>query len=204
MSQGKIYALIPKVMKEVGAIGKNGFNPHDKYKFRSIDDVYNSLQGPLSNNGVFFLPEVLEHKDERVQSAKGHEMVRTTLKVKYTVYADDGSFVVAIVCGEAIDRSDKSVNKALTAAFKYMLIQIFCIAVEGQDDSDKESPQIYNNNGASEFERVFDDKSQEPEKAPTCPICGEQMLTSKNGQYWYCRNWKNKSDGEHPTIKKAV
>jgi hypothetical protein len=138
----KIFSLIPQIMKEVGAIGKSGWNEFDKYKFRSIDDVYSKLQPVLAAKGVFFKPDILESTEERFKSQKGTDQVRVKMKVKYTFYADDGSHFETQVEGEAIDRGDKATNKAFTAALKYMLIQVFCIAVEGQDDADKESPEL--------------------------------------------------------------
>ena len=138
----KIYELIPIVMEQVGAIPKKGENTFDNYKFRSIDDVYNSLQPVLAKNKVFFIPTVLESQEEKIQSSKGKVQQRVILKVQYKIYTTDGSFIECTVQGEGIDRSDKASNKALTAAFKYMLIQIFCIAVEGMDDADKESPEM--------------------------------------------------------------
>lgn len=138
----KIFSMIPKVMSDVGAIGKNGTNTYDNYKFRSIDDVYNKLQPALAKNGVFFVPTVLETVEEKGQSKSGGAQVRVKQKIRYTIYADDGSSIESIVEGEAIDRSDKATNKAMTAALKYMLIQVFCIAVDGLDDADKDSEEI--------------------------------------------------------------
>lgn len=158
----KIFTLIPKVMAEVGAIGKSGYNQHDKYRFRSIDDVYNALQPALHKNGVFFVPNVLESKEEHIQSNSGKDMLRIKLKVRYDVYADDGSNFQTVVEGEAIDRGDKATNKALTAAFKYMLIQVFCIAVEGQEDADNESHEI--NNTPVKNETI---KREEPKTIPS-------------------------------------
>lgn len=129
-------------MADVGAIGKNGRNEYDGYNFRSIDDVYSRLQPALAKNGVFFVPQVLETFEDKYTNQKGTPQVRVKLKVKYTIYGDDGSSIESVVEGEAIDRSDKATNKALTAALKYMLIQVFCIAVEGQDDADKESLEV--------------------------------------------------------------
>jgi len=137
-----IFELIPKVMSDVGAIGKSGTNDFDKYKFRTIDDIYSRLQPALAKHGVFIVPNVIETREEKFKSAKGAEHVRVRLKVKYVLYAGDGSSVESTVEGEGVDRSDKATNKALTAAFKYMLIQVFCIAVENQDDADKESQEF--------------------------------------------------------------
>lgn len=144
MSDNKkgIYLAIPKIMQEVGPIGKNGVNTFDKYKFRSIDDVYNKLQPVLAKNEVFFIPDVLESHEERYESQQGKSQVRVKLKVKYKIFHSDGSLIETVVEGEGIDRSDKATNKALTAAFKYMLIQIFCIAVDGEVDGDSETLDI--------------------------------------------------------------
>jgi len=137
-----IYSKISKAMIEIGAIGKHGFNKHDKYKFRSIDDVINGLHKPLIDNGIFIIPEVLESDIEKTKSAAGNDLFISRQKVKYKIFAEDGSFVEAIVIGEGIDRGDKAANKALTAAFKYMAIQVFCIPIKDLDDADKDSPEI--------------------------------------------------------------
>lgn len=137
-----IYQLIPKIMGEIGAIGKNGQNTFDNYKFRSIDDVYNKVQPVLAKNGVFFKPSVLESHESQQTSKNGTPQIRVKQKIEYTFFAADGSNFSTIVEGEAIDRSDKATNKAMTAALKYMLIQVFCIAIEGQEDADKDTPDL--------------------------------------------------------------
>ena len=38
--------------------------------------------------------------------------------------------------GEAMDRSDKATNKAMSAAYKYACFQTFCIPTEGDNDAD--------------------------------------------------------------------
>lgn len=136
-----IYQLIPKVMADVGVVGKSGFNSFDKYKFRSIDDVYNSLQPVLAKHGVFIVPRVLESHESTIQAQSGKDQIRIKVKVEYKICAPDGSFVESIFEGEGIDRSDKATNKAVQASFKYMVSQLFCLAFEGMDDADKESPE---------------------------------------------------------------
>ena len=138
----KIFAQIPKVMADLGAVGKNGNNDLQRYKFRKIDDIYNKLQPALYKNGVFIVPQVLESKEEHFNSAKGTPQIRVKTKIKFMIHAEDGSFVEAIAEGEAIDTSDKATNKAFTAALKYMLIQVFCIAIEDIDDADESSPEL--------------------------------------------------------------
>lgn len=132
-------------MQEVGVVGKSGYNSFDKYKFRSIDDVYNSLQPVLAKNGVFIVPRIVNSHETTVQSQAGKDQVRVKVKVEYNVCASDGSKITSIFEGEGIDRSDKATNKAFQASFKYMVSQLFCLAFEGMDDADKESPEFISN-----------------------------------------------------------
>ena len=144
METKKIYELIPKIMNDIGSIGKDATNDFDKYKFRSIDAVYNALQPALSRNGVFIIPRVLESHETTGKTKSGGDNIRVKVKVEYEICASDGSSVKSIFEGEGIDTSDKATNKAVQAAFKYMLTQLFCIAFEGSEDSDKESPEVTN------------------------------------------------------------
>lgn len=139
MAEGKIHAAICNVMKDVGAVAKNDVNNFDKYKFRGIDAVMNALYPAMVKNHVFVTPTVLEATREDRQSRKAEPLIYSVLKVKYTFYTDDGSSVDAIVVGEALDRSDKSTNKAMSAAYKYACFQTFCIPTEEFYDADKES-----------------------------------------------------------------
>ena len=139
---GKIYAAINAVMNDVGAVGKNDQNDFDKYKYRGIDAVMNALSPAMVKNHVFVIPQVLESAREERTNQKGGLMIYSVVKVKYTFFTDDGSNVEAVVIGEAMDRSDKSTNKAMSAAFKYACFQTFCIPTEEMVDSEKESPEV--------------------------------------------------------------
>lgn len=139
--ENKIYGAIVATMKDIGAIGKNDSNDFDRYKYRGIDAVYNALQPAMVKNGIFVIPELMEIEQSDRVSRKGDQMIHSRVTVKYTFFADDGSSVIAIVPGEAMDRSDKSVNKAMTAAYKYACFQTFTIPTEDFSDADGESPE---------------------------------------------------------------
>jgi len=138
----KIYSAICGVMKDVGAVGKDSENTFDKYKFRGIDAVMNALYPAMVKNGLFVVPEVLEQSREDRLSKKGDPLIYSVSKVKYTFYAEDGSHVSAVVIGEGMDRGDKSMNKAMSAAFKYACFQTFCIPTDEMKDSEKDSPEV--------------------------------------------------------------
>ncbi len=138
---GKIYAKISAVMTSVGAIGKGRQNMQQGYKFRGIDEVYNAIHGPLAEHGVFIVPVVLERELREQPSKSGGVLFYTTLKVQHRFYCEDGSFVEAVTCGEAMDSGDKSTNKAMSAAMKYAIIEVFAIPTEDLEDADASSPQ---------------------------------------------------------------
>ncbi len=139
---GKIYEAIANVMKDVGIVGKNDKNDFDHYKYRGIDAVMNALNPAMVKNHVFVTPTVVDSSREERAGKNGTNMVYSILTVKYTFYTDDGSSVDCTVIGEAMDRSDKSTNKAMSAAFKYACFQTFCIPTEEMIDSETESLEV--------------------------------------------------------------
>ena len=141
MAEGKIYKAIVNTMKDIGVVGKGDSNDFDHYKYRGIDAFMNALNPAMIKNGIFVVPTVLDTTREERQG-KSQVMMYTVLTVKYTFYADDGSSIDVVVVGEAMDRSDKSTNKAMSAAFKYACFQTFCIPTEEMIDSESESPEM--------------------------------------------------------------
>jgi hypothetical protein len=138
---GQIYQLIPKVMLAVGAVEKSRKNIQQNYQFRGIDDFYAALHRPLCEHGMFVVPEVLAETREERQGRSGGTLIYTTLRVKHTFYAPDGSSIAAVTVGEAMDSGDKSANKAMSAAMKYALIEVFCIPTEEDNDTENASPE---------------------------------------------------------------
>lgn len=156
--KGQIFELIPKIMKEIGSIGKNRKNQQQGYSFRGIDDAYNALAGPLADNGVFIVPEVLDTTREQWQTKAGGNMFSVMLKAAFTFFAPDGSSIRAVTAGEGMDTGDKATNKAMSAALKYAMLDVFCIPTEEPKDSENDNPEpakkIGGNSGSpkSEFE----------------------------------------------------
>lgn len=137
-----IYEAIPKVAKAIGAIGKDQKNVQQGYMFRGIDAVYNACHGPMIDNGVFCTTEVMNLVRDERQSAKGGVLLYTTLLLKVTFWASDGSNVTTVTAGEAMDSGDKATNKAMSAALKYAFFQTFVIPVAEMDDADKTTHEL--------------------------------------------------------------
>lgn len=137
-----IYDAIPKVAKAIGAIGKDRQNQQQGFRFRGIDDVYNACHGPMIDNGVFCTTEVSSLVRDERQSAKGGVLLYTTLLLKVTFWAADGSSVSTVTAGEAMDSGDKATNKAMSAALKYAFFQTFVIPVQEMEDADKTTHEL--------------------------------------------------------------
>ena len=138
-----IFKALNAVQSELAqlGIGKNQRNDFDKYQYRGIDDVLNALAPILARNGVLIVPSVVEKEQRQVTTQKGGVMNFATLRVDYTMYDSEGDSITHTAYGEAMDRGDKSINKAMTAAYKYFVFQAFCVPLVGHD-ADSESHQI--------------------------------------------------------------
>ena len=141
----KVFQAINAVQQELifsGGVGKNSKNKFQGYNYRGIDDVYNVLSPAMVKHGLVILPEVLEQKVKTytgtVKQGKGpSNITHVFLKVNYKfICVEDGSSHDVIVYGEANDTADKATNKAMSAAFKYMVFQAFCVPTEAEAKTD--------------------------------------------------------------------
>lgn len=158
----RIYAAMAEIMHEVGWVGKNKKNPTQGYAYRSVDDVIAALQGIMADKGVVCIPRVVERERESWTNAKNTVMTSTRLLVDHTFYAADGSHVVCTTLGEALDTSDKSANKAMTAALKYALVECFLIPTfEPDRDTEEHSREPTKPLEERPTQRVFTSKAEE-------------------------------------------
>ena len=151
MEKEMIYGLVGEAMRNISAVGKDSVNQTQGFKYRGIDAVMNALNPVMAKLGLFIVPEVLEQVREERENVKeyGGKVTKTLLKysilkIKYTLYAPDGSNVSCVVIGEGMDSGDKASNKAMAVGLKYACFQIFMIPTEemAQDDQEKESFEV--------------------------------------------------------------
>lgn len=139
MTAPKVFTAIAAVSGELSKVGiaKDRYNEQQRFKFRGIDDFFNALSMPLSKQKLVVFPRYYDREVTYAETKNGSKMSVISLKCDFTfVCADDGSSYTATVIGEAMDMADKATNKAMSACYKYMAAQVFCIPVEGLDDSD--------------------------------------------------------------------
>lgn len=139
MESAKVYTAITACTAALakGGISKDRKNQQQGYSFRGIDDIYNALAGVLAANALCIIPRVLSRDVVERTTQKGGVLFYVTVEVEFDVVcATDGSRHTAKVYGEAMDSADKATNKAMSAAYKYMALQLFCIPTEGDNDAD--------------------------------------------------------------------
>lgn len=136
----EILPAMQSVLDNVGAITKDKQTKGgSRFNFRGIDDVYLALHPLFREAGIIILTAVLqEQRDERVND-RGTVLAFTRLLMRFSfVSTKDGSQMVAVTQGEAMDSGDKSSNKAMSVAMKYAMFQAFTIPTEQVDDPDAE------------------------------------------------------------------
>jgi hypothetical protein len=136
-----ISAVMTDLARE--GIGKDRKNEAQGYKFRGIDDVYNALAPILARNHLVITPRCLTRSKEMIPTKSGGSMFYVNVDMEFTLAsAVDGSTTLAQMFGEAMDSGDKATNKAMSAAYKYMAMQVFCIPTEGDNDAEAHTPQL--------------------------------------------------------------
>lgn len=140
MSEQLIYEKIANILRETKAISKTEKNQQQGFKFRGIDNVMNELHELFSKNDVFILQDVQDFTVDARPTAKGGTLFYTRAKIKFRYTTTDGSYVETTNVGEAMDSGDKGMNKAMSIALKYSLLQMFLIPTEEQKDPDSTTP----------------------------------------------------------------
>lgn len=139
MDTPHIFKALNSIQGELAKIGisKDRKNAQQGYAFRGIDDVYGTIAPLFAQYGVVTLPHYTERTCVERTTTKGGLLFYVTLKGSFDlISAEDGSKTTCEVYGEAMDSADKATNKAMSAAYKYMCLQTFCIPTEGDNDAD--------------------------------------------------------------------
>jgi hypothetical protein len=142
----KVFKAIELVMADLSkiGIGKDKTNQQQGFKYRGVDDVMNELSAILPKHGLLILPRVTKYSCVERVSASNKPLFYTILEVEYDfVSSEDGSkHTVGPMIGEAMDSGDKSANKAMAIAYKYVCFQAFCIPTEAVKDPDADAHEV--------------------------------------------------------------
>lgn len=167
----KIQEAMAAIMSKVGVVGKNGRNVKQEFNFRGVDSVVNALSPLLQEQGVIVVPTVLESTHQTVEiGANRTSMALVQVKVLYTFIGPEGDHIEATVIAESMDSGDKATAKAMSVAFRTVLIQVFALAT-GETDPDAEN-----------FERSSGSDQRSHRQSPAATTAMEPEIDPWTGQ----------------------
>lgn len=139
MAVPAVYLALTAITQELSQVGipKTRVNIADGYRYRSIDDVMGVLSPLLSRHRLCVLPRVTERTVVELDDQDRSRLFSVVLRVAFElVSSEDGSVHRVEVFSEALDCGDKATAKALSAAYKSAMVQVFCIPDQMTDDPD--------------------------------------------------------------------
>lgn len=159
-----VIAALARVEAEVGGIEKKKKDRNDgdrgvPYAFRGIDAISQAAQPLLGKYGVVIVPTVENHViDEIVVADK--PWTDTTVTVLWKIYGPGGitDMIECRTIGYGRDNSDKGMNKAMTGAFKNVLLRVLCIG-DPQDDTDGHTHERDGGSQVSQAAPEFSERS---------------------------------------------
>lgn len=145
-----IYQKIHKIMQQVKYLQKDddvSTGKNSSYKAITEEKVTTEVRKAMIENGVVIIPIEVTHSrtDEVLKDQYGNEKVSrlTTADCKYRIQniEDKDDYIIASSSGTGVDTQDKGIGKALTYAYKYLLLRTF--AIPTGEDPDKISSELY-------------------------------------------------------------
>lgn len=173
---GGLHEALSKAIADCGE-GVSKERTAQGYKFRGIDQVLNFLNPIMARHQLALVPHNVT--DEQVierQTKAGGAAYFARAKVEFRLYHSSGESLPAMAWVEAMDTSDKALNKVMSIAWKYAAIQTFCIPVEDVADENTTSPAMEPSRGP--------EPAQPPEQPsePSSPTLFQLVFEGWEGQ----------------------
>lgn len=130
-----LATALSAAMGDVEAIKKDGKNTMQGYSFTSEAAIANTLRPIMSKHGLALVPTNIRVVNADTVQTKNATMQRVAIEATYTLMHKGGQNLSITVPGEGMDSLDKAIPKALTMAYKYAMIQVFCVG-RGDDPDD--------------------------------------------------------------------
>lgn len=104
------------------------------YKITSWNEVNDKVRTKLKEQKVLIIPKVLEHTKEGNLTT-----VRMNAEI-INVENPSDKITLGDYFGYGVDNSDKGVGKAISYAYKYLLMKLFMTSVGEDEDSEFSNP----------------------------------------------------------------
>ena len=140
-----IQSALIEAMREIATTGIAKSSKADlggaKVNYRGIEAAMNGMCLVLIKCGISVTPTYSDLTITERAKAEGKATRFVTIKGSFTFAAADGSSVVCVTYGEAMDSGDKATTKAQSVAFRTALFQQFVVptmAMDPEEDGDDE------------------------------------------------------------------
>lgn len=140
-----IYEKINKVMQNIEYLTKDDKVEFGTTKYKAISEekVTTAVRNELVKVGIAIIP--IEQEMNVVELIRTDKSVnqRTDVNVKYRIQNIDdvNDYIIASSSGSGVDTQDKGIGKAMTYAYKYLLLRTFAIPT-GEDPDKISSAEI--------------------------------------------------------------
>jgi len=128
-----VHVALCKVMAEVQAVGKEGFNKQQGFSFRGVDDVVNAVGPVLRRHRVLVTPTLISAKHRDFETKNGALMHEAIVEVGYEFTGPAGDKLHGSSIGESADSGDKATAKAMSVAYRTWWLQALCIPTDEPD-----------------------------------------------------------------------
>lgn len=132
-----VIAALALVEAEIGGIEKRrGGDGGIQYAFRGIDAISTQVQPLFARHGVVIVPLVESYSLNEI-TVNGKPWTDATVAVAWSIYGPGGTgdVIQARTVGMGRDSTDKGYPKAITQAYKNLLLRLLCIG-DPEDDTD--------------------------------------------------------------------
>ncbi len=157
-----IYQKISEVMKAVEYLAKDDsvqFN-NIKYKAISEEKVTRTIRKELINQGIVIIPISQECTVTELIRTEKSVNQRADVHTKYKIQNIDdvNDFIEVESNGSGVDTQDKAVGKAMTYAYKYMLLRTFAIPTGEDPDKISSAETDYKIQNELESQKIISEK----------------------------------------------
>ncbi|GAA4680140.1 ERF family protein [Nocardioides nanhaiensis] len=128
-----VTAALIRVMADVGAVGKEGYNQQQGFNFRGIDAVMKAVHPALVRHGVLVTPDLKSVTYDAATTRSGGNLTLCRVVVAFVFTGPAGDRIAATVAAEAMDSGDKATAKAMSVAFRTALIQSLTMPTDEPD-----------------------------------------------------------------------
>lgn len=128
-----VIEALNAVMTDVQAIRKGDRNQAQNFNFRGIDAVMNAVGPAFRAHGIVCIPIETRTTYRDVQTTTGKPAREVTAVVTYRFYGPAGDYIEAQAPGESMDSGDKGTPKAMSVAYRTLLLQALTVPTDDPD-----------------------------------------------------------------------